>query len=45
MFGVRSLLGVQKFASETEVKSAACQWRGLPPASFFGEGIQKRVYR
>jgi len=35
MFGVRSLLGGQKFASNTEVQSAVSQWLGQRAASLF----------
>ena len=35
MFRVKSLLGGQKFASDTEVKSADRQWLRQQPASCF----------
>jgi len=39
------MLGGQKFASDTEVQLAVCQWLAVTAASiaFFAEGIQKPV--
>jgi len=42
---MKKMLGGQKFASDTEVQSAVCQWLGQQPASFFASGIQKLVDR
>jgi len=40
-----TILGGQKFTSDTEMQSAVRQWLGQKPASFFTEGIRKIVYR
>jgi len=40
-FGVKRMLGGQKFVSYTEVQSVVLQWHGQQPASFFVSGIQK----
>jgi len=42
---MKTMLGGQKFASDTEVQSDVHQWLGQQPASFFASGVQKLVDR
>jgi len=42
---MKKMLGVQKFASDSEVQSVVSQWLGQQPVLFFASGIQKLVDR
>jgi len=40
MFGVKRMLGGQKFVSFTKMQRVILQWHGQQPASFFASDIE-----